>query len=260
MKKTILLLGDITGRSRVALRMAAAVLEKQGHEVLMLPTALVSNTLSVGEHAALDTTQYMLSALDVWQRHGFAYDLLSIGYITGRTQALRLMDTADRARARGVPVLLDPILGDQGARYRSVSREQEAGMRLLMEHADLITPNLTEACLLSGMDYEAALHGAGIEDMLMLLSGGGKRSVVITSARTPQGGYAVAVYDRACGKGKLIPYEHVEGRCAGTGDLFGAMLMDGLVSGKPLFEAVQDAAGAVAREIIKDEDGMLPRV
>ena len=53
---TILLLGDITGRSRVALRMLSAVLEGCGHEVLMLPTALISNTLNLGRHAQLDTT------------------------------------------------------------------------------------------------------------------------------------------------------------------------------------------------------------
>ena len=50
--KTILLLGDITGRSRVALRMLSAVLERAGHEVLMLPTALISNTLNLGRHLA----------------------------------------------------------------------------------------------------------------------------------------------------------------------------------------------------------------
>ena len=45
---TILLLGDLTGRSRVALRMLTGELENRGHEVLALPTALISNTLNLG--------------------------------------------------------------------------------------------------------------------------------------------------------------------------------------------------------------------
>ena len=61
--KTVLLLGDITGRSRVALRMISSVLERCGHEVLMLPTALISNTLNLGVHEALDTTAYLLRSL-----------------------------------------------------------------------------------------------------------------------------------------------------------------------------------------------------
>ena len=74
--KTVLLLGDLTGRSRVALRMLCAVLEARGYEVLMLPTALISNTLNLGKHAALDTTDYLLRTLDTWKALGVGVDLL----------------------------------------------------------------------------------------------------------------------------------------------------------------------------------------
>jgi len=80
---TVLLLGDITGRSRVALRMLSSVLEARGHEVLMLPTALISNTLNLGRHEALDTTDYLLRTLDTWKTLGIRYDLAYVGYITG---------------------------------------------------------------------------------------------------------------------------------------------------------------------------------
>ena len=154
--KTVLLLGDITSRSRVALRMLSCVLEKCGHEVLMLPTAMISNTLNLGKHAALDTTDYMLRSLGVWQELGMRYDLAYIGYITGMEQAKALADIADGLRKKGVPVVLDPILGDSGKRYNSVSDGQLEGMKLLAKHADLITPNLTEACLLLDRAYSEA--------------------------------------------------------------------------------------------------------
>ena len=147
--KTVLLLGDLTGRSRVALRMLCAVLEARGYEVLMLPTALISNTLNLGRHAALDTTDYLLDSLAAWEALGITADLAYIGYITGMEQAQRLASVADGLRERGVPVVLDPILGDGGRKYNSVNEGQVEGMRLLMRHADLITPNLTEACLLA---------------------------------------------------------------------------------------------------------------
>ena len=85
--KTVLLLGDMTGRSRVALRMLSRVLEDKGHEVLMLPTALISNTLNLGMHEALDTTDYLLRSLECWEKLGLRYDLAYIGYITGMEQA-----------------------------------------------------------------------------------------------------------------------------------------------------------------------------
>ena len=155
----VLLLGDITGRSRVALRMLSAVLEEKGHEVLMLPTALISNTLNLGRHEALDTTEYLLRSLDTWETLGLTYDMAYIGYITGLEQAQKLAAVADALRAKGVPVILDPILGDNGKKYNSVSDSQAEGMRLLCAHADLITPNGTEACLLTGREYDPAAAG-----------------------------------------------------------------------------------------------------
>ena len=75
---TILLLGDLTGRSRVALRMLTFELEKRGHEVLMLPTALISNTLNLGRAAMLDTTDYLMESLETWKSLGLSYDLVYI--------------------------------------------------------------------------------------------------------------------------------------------------------------------------------------
>lgn len=87
---TILLLGDLTGRSRVALRMLTGELENRGHEVLALPTALISNTLNLGRAAIADTTDYLLEALETWEALGLSYDLLYIGYVTGLAQAEKL--------------------------------------------------------------------------------------------------------------------------------------------------------------------------
>ena len=97
---TILLLGDLTGRSRVALRMLTGELENRGHEVLALPTALISNTLNLGRAAIADTTDYLLEALETWEAIGLSYDLLYIGYVTGLAQAEKLCRVADAARAR----------------------------------------------------------------------------------------------------------------------------------------------------------------
>ena len=256
--KTVLLLGDITGRSRVGVRMLTAVLESRGHEVLALPTAMISNTLNLGQHAALDTTGYLAQSLQTWRALGLEYDFLYIGYITGLAQARLLAEEADRARVRGIPVLLDPILGDGGHAYASVSAEQAEGLRLLMMHADIVTPNLTEACLLTGVPYEEAARGTAAAALLHRLCAGG-RAAVITSAGTPDGGYAVMGQDGA-GRRFCQPYERLEGRSGGAGDLFGATLMDALLSGCTLEQAALDAGRNVAREIGLGDAGLLPRI
>lgn len=250
--KTALLMGDLTGRSRVALRMLCTVLEARGHEVLMLPTALVSNTLNLGRHAALDTTDYLLQSLEAWDALGIAADLAYIGYITGRAQAEKLAAVADGLRERGVPVVLDPILGDGGKRYRSVSEEQADGMRLLMRHADLMTPNLTEACLLAGEPY----HEDGGEALAARLAQNGC-GVLMTGAKAADGGDAVI--GCAAGGAFVLPFARVPGHFFGTGDLFTGLLIDGMLSGTPLVQAARAACDGVSAQLRGEAESLLPQ-
>ena len=256
--RTILLLGDITGRSRVGVRMLTAVLEARGHEVLALPTAMISNTLNLGRHAALDTTDYLAASLETWRELGIEYDFLYIGYITGLVQARLLAAEADRARARGIPVLLDPIWGDGGRAYASVTAEQAEGFRLLLGHMGLVTPNLTEACLLTGVPYDDAVRGGRTDELLGRLCAPGCEAVV-TSARTADGGCAVLGQD-ASGYRFCQPYERLPGRCGGAGDLFGAALIDALLRGCTLEQAAVRAGADVAKEIALGDKEMLPKI
>lgn len=258
--KTVLLLGDITGRSRVAVRMMTTVLEGRGREVLSLPTALISNTLNLGKHASLDTTQYLLDSLAVWEDLGVSYDFVCVGYVTGAAQAQALSGAVQDMRAKGRFVMLDPILGDGGKKYNSVTQEQLCGMRLLARQADLITPNLTEAALLCGMPYERAADGDACDEMISFLGGNGEQSVLITSAKTAGGGHAMIGFDAKTGERFEIRYDALPVSRGGTGDLFSALLTDGLLAGRGLKEAARAAGEAVRMELLSSDDSVLPEL
>jgi pyridoxine kinase len=234
--------------------MLSAVLEEKGHEVLMLPTALISNTLNLGRHETLDTTEYLLRSLDTWETLGLTYDMAYIGYITGLEQAQKLAAVADALRAKGVPVILDPILGDNGKKYNSVSDSQAEGMRLLCAHADLITPNGTEACLLTGREYDPSAAG---ECAKMLAENG--CSVLVTGAEAADGRPAMAGVDAKAGGAFEIPYNRVPGHRWGTGDLFTGLLMDGLLGGKSLDAVAREAGEHVAAQLRGEERSLLPQ-
>jgi len=148
--------------------------------------------------------------------------------------------------------VLDPILGDNGRKYHSVSGEQAEGLRLLCGHADLITPNLTEACLLAEIPYAQAC----CEELAEKLSDK-VRSVLITSAKTASGVDAIV----GCESGRTfeIPFERVPGHRWGTGDLFTGLLMDGLLAGKTLAQAAQEAGARVAAQLRGEEESLLPQ-
>lgn len=235
----ILLLGDITGKSCVAARMMTRELEKRGHEVMCLPTALISNTLNLGRAEVLDTTEYLQKSLDLWEEMGMTFDVVSIGYITGMAQAKALCAVAERLRKKGATVLLDPILGDRGKKYNSITEEQVDGMRLLCEYADLITPNATEAGLLVRRDE--------VPEAYAVLLSRGERSVLITGcegANEEEG--SIIGYDAKKDDRVDVRFERVPGHHFGTGDMFSAFLIDGLSRGWSLEKSARYGAEGVS--------------
>lgn len=235
----ILLLGDITGKSCVAVRMMTRELEKRGHEVMCLPTALISNTLNLGRAEVLDTTEYLQKSLDLWEEMGMTFDVVSIGYITGMAQAKALCAVAERLRKKGATVLLDPILGDRGKKYNSITEEQVDGMRLLCEYADLITPNATEAGLLVRRDE--------VPEAYAVLLSRGERSVLITGcegANEEEG--SIIGYDAKKDDRVDVRFERVPGHHFGTGDMFAAFLIDGLSRGWSLEKSARYGAEGVS--------------
>lgn len=226
--------------------MVAAALETRGHEVLLLPTQLLSGTYDLGKPAQMDTTDYLLKTLARWEEQSISWDCVMIGGVTGLKQARALSDIADRSHARGAPVLLDPILGDGGRVYAGVTEEQTQAFRLLLQHVDVLTPNLTEACLLADVPCDRIRTDTHAQESLAeQLSSAGKRSMVMTSATLKGGRDGVLGVDARSGERFAFSFLRVPGRHLATGDLFSALLVDGILAGHSLQVAAKSASEEV---------------
>ena len=51
-------------------------------------------------------------------------------------------------------MIVDPIMGDHGEAYATYTEAMCRKMRELAEMADILTPNLTEACILTDRPYK----------------------------------------------------------------------------------------------------------
>jgi pyridoxine kinase len=120
MSKQILLINDMAGYGKVATAAMLPILSYMGLPVYNLPTALVSNTLDYGKFEILDTTDYMEKTLAVWDELGFAFDAVATGFITNARQAQLIANFCGRQQERGVPVFVDPIMGDEGHLYNGI--------------------------------------------------------------------------------------------------------------------------------------------
>lgn len=249
MGKNVLLVNDLPGYGKVALATAIPLLSRMGHHIYNLPTALVSNTLDWGKFHILDTTEYMVNTMRVWEELGFHFDAVSTGFLASEQQAKLLAEYCGRLKADGTLIFADPIMGDAGRLYNGITEMKIQHMKELVQVADYIVPNYTEAAYLAGVEYkENGLGRVDVEDLVWKLRAAGAASMAITSAKV-EGQPAVIAFDEKSREITILPFEEIPIRFPGTGDIFSALFMGKVLAGK-------DTAGA-AKAAMKSIENMI---
>ena len=254
--KNILIINDMPGYGKVALAAMLPILSHLGHSVYNLPTALVSNTLDYGVFTILDTTDYMIKAIEAWKKLGFRFDCITTGFLASARQVDIIRSFIESQRKPGLLVMTDPIMGDDGALYNGVTEETVGNMRRLIGVADVIVPNVTEATFLSGLyrGREELTRGEA-RALVDALRDYGPRSVVVTSGIAAETGeHVVWGYNHETAEYFTIPYRFLQVHFPGTGDMFSAVLVGELLAGKGLYLSVKRAMAVIEKMIFLEQD------
>lgn len=255
-------LHDLSCFGRCALTVIDPVLSAMGVQCVPIPTALLStHTGGFSGMYFQELDDALCGISDHFMRIGLKFDAVYTGFLGSARQAALIGQFIERFGADdgsgGTPlVLVDPVMGDDGELYHTCTPELIAAMRRLCVSADVITPNVTEACLLSGMTYREALElsdsdperlGRLLADDLLGMSRGSRlRRVVITGIRCDGGKKLATVSCDASsgGNGELSVFlqPRIERDYPGTGDIFASVLLGSLLEGLALGEAAVSAS------------------
>jgi pyridoxine kinase len=142
-------------------------------------------------------------------------------------------------------------MADNGKLYSIFNDEYVAAMRTLCASADILIPNITEACFLANMEYRESYDESYIEELLEGLSRLGAKTVVLTGVSYTADKTGVIVYEN----GQIRYYEHnkVSGGCHGTGDIYASAFTGALMNDKDIFEAAKIAADYTVKCIINTQ-------
>lgn len=259
MTKKILLINDIPGYGKVAVSAMTPVLIRKGFEVYNLPTAILSNTLNYGKFASLDTTEYMREAVAVWKELGFKFDAVATGFISNGKQCEFIADFVKEEAEKGAVIYADPIMGDNGKLYNSVTKDRVDIMKRIITNTDYIVPNITEACILSGIPYnEKGFTKNELNKIVETLHEMGAKSVVITSATKlnddGQSAKTVVGYDGKKEEYFSVEYEEIPVKINGSGDIFSAVIISETMSGNNLETSVRKAVSVLRQMILENKD------
>lgn len=245
MNKRAALLTDFSGFGKCAASIALPVLSMCSVEASVAPTCVLSShTGGLGVPDRIDMTDHLDAYIDQWERIGAVFDAVSIGYLSCAKQAEKAERFLDRLASDGTMVLTDPVMADNGRLYTGFSQENVEAMRRLCRRADVITPNYTEGCLLTGKTYTDEPDDEEIERICRQLAALCRGDVVLTGIPRADC-IRTAVLSRLGGY-SVFDIQRINGHFHGCGDLFAACLLGCLLNGKDIFSAAQNSARFVS--------------
>ena len=250
MQKKLAIINDIAGYGRCAMTVLLPIISYMGVQACPLLTSVFSSNTAFPDFFMDDYTDRMEAYLESWEKIGLKhkFDGISTGYL-GSVRQIEIVKRFVREFSReDTLVIVDPVMGDHGRLYSAYTVELCTELRKLVALADIVTPNLTEACHLADIPYkEKGWKRKELYALAERLAAMGPSHVVITGI--PQGEYlANYVFVKEKQEKPTVRLIRIhragEERCS-TGDVFTAIVAADAVNGVPFDRSVKKAAGFV---------------
>lgn len=233
---------DMCGYGKCSLGVAIPVLSAGGCDVCPVPTSLFSAHTRYPVFTMHDTTEILAGYLDAWQQEGVELDGVYSGFL-GAPEQVAVIQRLYREHPQALRIV-DPVMGDGGQRYTTYTPELCEAMGGLANGADVLTPNLTEASILTGIAYEGqGVDAAYVTAMLEALLALGAKNVVLKGIDRGDGYLRNYVADAEGGAAGAVELAHekLPYMLHGTGDLYCSALTAAVFCGRGVVEAARFA-------------------
>lgn len=252
--KRVLAVHDLSGIGRCSLTVALPIISACGIETSALPTAILStHTGGFQGYTYRDLSDDIIPMINHWDTLNICFDAIYSGFLGSYKQLELMYDVFLKYKKSGSIIIVDPVLGDNGTLYPVFTDEFICGMQKLCSIADIITPNMTEAALLSGLPYDPECSGKKLENMLEKLSDYTKKYVILTGIKTNDT-IGVAIYDKCNKNIEIISNIQVDGIFHGTGDVFASALTGAYIRNNDIYSAVKASVDFTLDSIIKTKN------
>ena len=252
--KRILTIQDISCMGQCSLTVALPILSACGHETVILPSAVLStHTGGFTGFTFRDLTDDIPSIQQHWQKEGIKFDAIYTGYLGSLKQIDMVADIFDTMGNEGAPIICDPAMADNGQLYSIFDMEYAKAMGKLCAKADIVLPNITEACFMTGFEYKEKYDEAYVVELCKAMEAIGIKTIVLTGVSYDDETTGIFVYEN--GKYDYYRHEKVGKGCHGTGDVYASAFTGAYMRGHSLIESAKIAGDYVLKCIkVTNED------
>ncbi|WP_177503693.1 pyridoxamine kinase [Anaerosinus sp.] len=250
-QKRVAAIHDISGFGKCSLTVALPIISATGVECAVVPTAVLStHTGGFEGFTYRDLTEDIAPIAYHWQSLNLHFDAIYTGFLGSFEQIDIVSKVFDQLRAKDTLIIADPAMADNGELYKIFPKTFPQEMKKLCAKADVIVPNMTEAALMLGEEYQAGPYTKEyIEGLLKRLSDMGPSQIVLTGVHFDDAQLGAATYDKNSDKINYLLANRIDGYYHGTGDVFASVLVGALMNDKDLDTATQIAVDFTVKSI-----------
>lgn len=253
----MLIVNDIAGAGKVAGNVIFPILSAAALEPAILPTLLLSTNIDAdGEVSILSTNTVYTDFLDHWDKLGFKFTAYATGFFAEIDQISNFKDyyLKKKEEDSAVKLFVDPTMGDHGSLYPGFNKDIPSQLGQLIENADLVLPNITEACLLTGHPYKEDMNLEELTELAQKVNELGAKNTVISGIQETQEDGTERIgffyYDEKGNSGKVL-HQYFDGHFFGTGDLVFSLILSFFIKGLSIEDAIIKAS-ALTEEALQD--------
>lgn len=257
-QKKIALINDVTGFGRCSIAVMAPIVSAMKIQAVTIPTAVLSAHTQFPEYYFDDYTSKMRDYIQTYKDLNLSFDAIASGFLGSEEQVDIVIDFFKTFKKNGSFTLVDPVMGDYGKLYETYTPTLCEKMKALVHYADILTPNLTELCTLTDVEYRTeGFTDAELGEMCRKLTEQGPEHIVVTGI--PYNSKQIMNYVYSKGEEpRIVMVDRIGGDRSGTGDVISSIIAGMYMNGHDFYESVKKAAEFVTKCIRYCEDNNVP--
>ncbi len=256
-QKKIAVINDFCGFGRCSIAASLPIISAMKIQCCPLPTSIFSNHTGFDSFYYTDFTSHMDAYMDEWSKLNLRFNGILTGFLGSPEQIDIVKRFFERFKGEGTVTVIDPVMGDYGKLYPTYSPQLARQMCSLVPYADILTPNLTEACILTETEYRDDMDEASLEKICEKLSEMGPKKIVVSGLER---GDDLDNFVFEAGNPPVSVRQHKAGPCrSGTGDVFSSIIAGDAVNGVDLISSVRHASSFIAKVLRRTIEMDIPK-
>ena len=255
-QKKIAVINDFSGFGRCSIAVALPIISTLKIQCCPLPTSIFSNHTGFDSFFFDDYTDKMPLYINEWKKLGLQFDGITSGFLGSKKQIEIVTQFFKDFKTKENIIIVDPVMGDYGKIYATYTKEMCEEMKKLVQYADIITPNITELCILTDTPYQEKWKISELEKMTEELAEKGPEKIVVTGIVQKE---FIANKKKKKGKSpKILRCHRVGTQRSGTGDVFSSIIAADAVNQVPFDKSVKKASNFIKKCILKSIEMDIP--